>query len=113
MKNTEGSEAQKSTLLSYSHLYEGLNIKPRLPLSQCLYVSTFWHHTALFADLNITKTERDETAQLGQTLTMIMTEADCQLEWSGPLCNIIMQLTVRKEVTKVQSHPSSYHRKKK
>lgn len=73
---------------------------------------------ALFADLNFTKTERNETAQLGQTLTMILTEADCQLEWrhcatSRLIRRVLMQLKVGEEVTKVQGHPSSYHRTKR
>lgn len=69
---------------------------------------------ALFADLNFTKNERNETAQLGQTLTMILTEADCQLEWRLGHCATsrlsrreLMRRTVREEVTKVQGHPSS------
>lgn len=75
---------------------------------------------ASFADLNFRKTERNETAQLGQTLTMILTEADCQLEWRLGHCatsrlirRVLMQLKVREEVTKVQGHPSSYHRTKR
>lgn len=69
-----------------------------------------------FANLNFTKTERNETAQLGQTLTVILTEADRQLEWRLGHCatsrfgrSVVMQQTVREEVTKVQGHPSIYN----
>lgn len=72
-----------------------------------------------FANLNFTKTERNGTARLGQTLTMILTEADCQLEWCLGHCatsrfsrSVVMQQTVREEVTKVQGHPSIYNQTK-